>query len=349
MDENKHLTPVWIVYVDGGRLDTKYDGALQQIVINDTLNGISSFSLLFDTAEVKLQEKCPFSIGSEVSIHMGYKDDIEEVFKGEVHKFNCKFPEKGVEQFEITGSSVLQRLEHGKRYRSYENKTPDEIIKGILESYSLKADVEEMNVSHEFESEKNISDYKYVLENAKLHGKQVYADGTTVYIKDEVTIHDDEIIYELGKSLKSFDASQDVSKLFCGVEYIGWDSLKNESFAGNASFDDIPVKIGGDKNWSDVIKGNGGKYVETRLDMSCKDTDEAKKLAAGLLQNDSYKFGYGHGTAEGEYKLRPGMRVLIKAVGEIFEGEYMAEVVTHCLSRQSGYSSEFILKRNMTA
>jgi len=349
MGENKHLTPVWIVYVDGTRLDTEHDGALQRITISDTLNGIASFSLLFDTAEVKIQEKGLISFGSEVSIHLGYKDDVEEVFRGEVLEFCSLFPEKGVEQLEITGSSVLHKLEHGMRYRSYENKTPDEIMKGILESYSLKGEIEGISVSHEFESEENMSDYDYVLGQAKSHGKQLYADGTTVYVKNEVTVRDDEIIYEWGKSLKSFNAVQNIKKLLSGVEYIGWDSLKNESFTGDASLDDIPVKIGGDKDWSKVSKGGSGKYVETRVDMNCKDTDEAKKLATGILQNNSYTFGYGHGTVEGDYKLRPGMRVMIKAVGEKFEGEYMAETVTHRLGRQSGYSSEFTLKRNMTA
>ena len=35
MGENKHLTPVWIVYVDGKRLDTDHEGALERIVIDD--------------------------------------------------------------------------------------------------------------------------------------------------------------------------------------------------------------------------------------------------------------------------------------------------------------------------
>ena len=38
MGENKHLTPVWIVYVDGKRLDTDHEGALERIVIDDKLN-----------------------------------------------------------------------------------------------------------------------------------------------------------------------------------------------------------------------------------------------------------------------------------------------------------------------
>lgn len=347
MSENKHLTPVWIVYVDGRRLDVEHEGALQSITVSDALNGISAFSLVFDTAEVKVREKGLFSFESEVSIHLGYKDDVEEVFRGEALEFRGVYPENGAEQLEITGCSALHRLGHGTRYRSYENKTPSEIIKGILDGYSLKGEVEEISASHEFESEENMSDYDYVLEQAKAHGKQLYADGSTVYVKAEVAVRNDEIIYEWGKSLKSFEAAQDISVLLSGVEYIGWDSLKNESFTGSAELGDVPVKVGGGSDWSAVSKGGNGKYVEVRVDMNCKDADEAKKLAAGRLQNNSYAFGYARGLAEGDYKLRPGMRVVVKAVGEAFEGEYMAEAVTHRFDRRNGYSSEFTLKRNM--
>jgi phage protein D len=347
MSENNQLTPVWIIYVDGRRLDLEHEGALRSITVTDMLNGISVFSLIFDTADVKVREKGLFSFESEISIHLGYKDDIEEVFRGEVLGFRGIYPENGGERLEISGSSVIHKLAHGSHYRSYEKKTPSAVIKGLLDSYSIKGEIEEFGTAHEFLSEENITDYEYLMEQAKAYGKQVYADGSTVYVKDEVSVRNDEIIYEWGKSLKKFEAVQDISSLLSGVEYIGWDALKNESFVGEAVLDDIQVKIGGDNNWSALSKGGDDQYTETHIDLNCKDTDEAKKLAAGCLQNNSYAFGYGHGFAEGNYKLRAGMRVMIKAVGESFEGEYMAEMVVHRFDRQSGYGSEFTLKRNM--
>ena len=50
MGENKHLTPVWIVYVDGKRLDTDHEGALERIVIDDKLNGVGTGVLEFDSS-----------------------------------------------------------------------------------------------------------------------------------------------------------------------------------------------------------------------------------------------------------------------------------------------------------
>jgi phage protein D len=42
------------------------------------------------------------------------------------------------------------------------------------------------------------------------------------------------------------------------------------------------------------------------------------------------------------------MRVTVKAAGEAFEGEYVAEAVTHRFSLGGGYTTEFLLKRNMS-
>ena len=53
-DENKTLTPVWICYVDGKHLDTKHEGALKLLKVEDTLNVIGTCSLLFDTSAEKL-------------------------------------------------------------------------------------------------------------------------------------------------------------------------------------------------------------------------------------------------------------------------------------------------------
>ena len=47
---NKHLTPVWIVYVDGNRLDIAHEGALQRIIVDDKLNDVGVATLEFDTS-----------------------------------------------------------------------------------------------------------------------------------------------------------------------------------------------------------------------------------------------------------------------------------------------------------
>jgi phage protein D len=346
MDENKHLAPAWIIYADGRRLDTAHEGALRSITVTDRLNGVSEFAAVFDTAETKVREQGLLAFGSEVSIHLGYKDDMGEVFRGEALRFHGTYAEGRSERLEASGSGLLHRLRRGARYRGYEGKKPSEAIKGILEGCSLKAEVEEFGAAREFQSEEGQTDYEYLMEQAGLYGKQVHGEGDTVYVKGEVATHKDEIIYELGKGLVFFEAAQDIEGLASGVDYVGWDSKKDEGFTGKAELADLAVKVGGGSDWT--AAGKGAQGAETQADMDSKDSDEAGQLALGRLQRDSYRYGQARGRGEGNHKLRAGMRVTIKGVGEDFEGEYMAEEVTHRADR-GGYSTEFALKRNMGA
>ena len=62
MSDARHLTPVWIVYVDGERLDPMYEGALERIVIDDKLNGVGTGVLEFDSSMIKIRDSGTFAI-----------------------------------------------------------------------------------------------------------------------------------------------------------------------------------------------------------------------------------------------------------------------------------------------
>jgi phage protein D len=349
MADNKHLTPVAIMYADGTRLDVEHEGALREIVVHDVLNGISSFSVLFDTTETKIADKGLLSFESQLSIHLGYKDDVEEVFSGEVLKMKALFPEYGTEQLEVSGRNVLHKLTHGEHSASFEKKKASDIIKGIIEAYSFKAKVDDFGASVEFSTQDGYSDYDYLMDTAALYGKDVFADKDTIYVANEISVRSDEVILEWGKSLISFETSLDIEPLLSGYDYVGWDPLKGESFTGGATLSDLTLKVGGSNDWTKSSKGGSGKFIGNVSDLRLYDTDDAKNRAIGLLQKNSFGFGTTRGKCEGNYKIRPGMRVTLKMVGEKFEGEYIAEEVIHRYSYTDGYTTSVLLKRNMTA
>jgi phage protein D len=347
MSENKHLTPVWIVYVDGSRLDTDHEGALTNIEINDFLNGISTFSILFDTSHINIRNSGLISLESEISIHMGYKDDVGEVFFGDVLGFKAILPEHGVTQLEVKGCNVLHRLNHGVHNKGFEDKSPPDAMKAVIDSYSLDAEVEDFGSVSPFFAVEGQTDYEFLLNTADAYGKNVFAAENTIYVAKEISVSSDEIIFEWGKSLISLDSEQNITEQISGFDYLGWDQVKNESFTGHAEPADISLKIGGTNQWADISKGGSGKFSGSTITSAQKDADTAKQAAIGLLQKNSFLFETAQGKAEGTYKLRPGMRVTIKMAGESFDGEYIAESVNHHFDHTGGYTTGFTLKRNM--
>lgn len=345
--ENTTLTPVWICYVDGKRLDTKHEGALKKIYVDDLLNGIGKCTLLFDISAEKLLESGTFNLESQISIHLGYKDDVEEVFDGEITGFTGLFKEYGHEMAEVHCCNAMYKFAHVKHFTSFENKPCSDAIKDIVESYSLTADIDSFGPVQAFENIQNLSDFEYIALCSEKYGKDFYAYGSKVYVKDNIQVRNDDIIFEWGKSLISFESRQSIENIYSDCNCVGWNSLKCENITANARVGDVPVKIGGTSDWTSVSKGGNGKWGHNIIDQTFADEEDAKNVALGALQKNSYNFITAEGKAEGTYKLLPGMRVNIKYVGSIFEGEYIAERVIHEFNSLSGYTTSFFLKRNM--
>lgn len=348
MGENKHLTPVWIVYVDGKRLDTDHEGALERIVIDDKLNGVGTGVLEFDSSMIKIRDSGTFSLESYVSVHLGYKDDCEQVFAGEVTEFKGDFSEYGHERVKVVCKNCLHKLQNALQSLSFEAKSPAAVLKERLGVYGLKGEIEDFGAVRNYFVESGLSDYEYLLQTARKYGKTVYGYDDTVYIKDEVTVSDEEVILEWGKSLISFRCSENLKGQLSGCTFVGWDENNCEGITGSAGLSDIPVKVGGDSSWEDNSKGASGTWKTVFMADDLYDNEDAKKRAIGYLQNISMEYQTGVGKCEGNRHIFPGMRVTMKYVGEHFSGEYIAERVVHEVSVNGPFTTEVYVKRNMS-
>ena len=336
--ENKTLTPVWIAYVDGVRLGTGYEGALKRIYIHDRLDFAGTASLLFGIPPAEFCNDGTFTIGSEVSIHLGYKDDVQEVFAGEVTGFAPRFGEYGVSQMEVQIETKLHRLDKGIRTKAFESKTTAQIIKEIITNHNLKAEVEEFGPKHNYTEQRNITDYDYITQLACKYGKAVWCQGNTIYVKSEITPSDEDVILEWGKSIISARAKTSMTKQLSAATCTG--------FAATATMKDIPLKIGGEYSWEDNSKGYDPKKIEQITTEEIIDEEDAAAVAKAYIQNRSFKFQSCDIKTQGNYHIKPGNRLMVKYIGKQSDGEYLIESVEHTLDMQEGFITKCHLIRN---
>ena len=344
--ENRTLTPVWIAYVDGKRLDTDYEGALKRIYIHDSLDSAGTASLLFDISSADFGKDCAFAIGSEVSIHLGYKDDVQEVFAGEVTGFAPRLDEYSAPLTEVKIHSKLRRLNKGTRYISFEHKTPTDIIRDIVQGYNLNADVENFGPEYNYIEQKNFTDYGYIMYLAGKYGKSVYCHGDTVYVKTEITPTDDNVVLEYGKSMVSARTRTDLAGQLSAVTATGWDIMKCGGFTATATMKDLPLKIGGEYCWEDNAKGYDPHKVEQLSSGSFTDEKDALEVAKSVLLGRSMQFQSCDAKTEGSSRIRPGNRLTVKYLGKQSDGEYLVQSVEHSFSVQNGYFTTCHLIRN---
>ena len=344
--ENKTLTPTWIAYVDGARLGWKHEGALKSIRIHDGLNSIGTASLVFDLPATDFDNDDVFSEGSEVSVHLGYKDDVEEVFSGEVTGFVPRFGEYGAPQMEVQIETKLHRLDKGIRAKAFESKTTAQIIKEIITNHNLKAEVEEFGPKHDYTEQRNITDYDYITQLACKYGKTVWCQGNTVYVKTEITPSDDDVILEWGKSIISARAKTSMTKQLSAATCTGWSIMDCRGFAATATMKYIPLKIGGEYSWEDNSKGYAPKKIEQITTEEIIDEEDAAAVAKAYIQNRSFKFQSCDIKTQGNYHIKPGNRLTVKYIGKQSDGEYLIESVEHTLDIQEGFITRCHLIRN---
>ncbi|AEB15483.1 phage late control D family protein [Treponema succinifaciens] len=344
--ENKTLTPIWIVYADGARLPWKYEGALKKIRVSDRLSSIGTASLVFGMSVPDFDNDDVFSEGSEVSVHLGYKDDVEEVFSGEVTGFVPRFGEYGAPQMEVQIETKLHRLDKGIRAKAFESKTTAQIIKEIITNHNLKAEVEEFGPKHNYTEQRNITDYDYITQLACKYGKAVWCQGNTVYVKTEITPSDDDLILEWGKSIISARAKTSMTKQLSAATCTGWSIMDCRGFAATATMKDIPLKIGGEYSWEDNSKGYDPKKIEQITTEEIIDEEDAAAVAKAYIQNRSFKFQSCDIKTKGNYHIKPGNRLTVKYIGKQSDGEYLIESVEHTLDIQEGFITRCHLIRN---
>ncbi|MCL2381446.1 MAG: phage late control D family protein, partial [Treponema sp.] len=163
MDKNKRLTPICIVYVDGERLGPAWEGRFRSIRVVDRLSGISGCAIVFSGDNSGKMDTEIFSVGSTISVYMGYKDDMRETFNGEVATFASTLPEAGgSSKLVVTAASYLGQLDRNEQSRVFENLSPSRIIQKILSEYGLQADCESFGPVKERLKEEGMSDWKFI-------------------------------------------------------------------------------------------------------------------------------------------------------------------------------------------
>ena len=350
MNENERLTPICIIYLDGVRLSPALEGAFRSANVYDKMNGVGRCVISFDNNELKQEDKKSFGHDMRLSVHMGYKDNTKEVFNGEITEKTINLSEYGCALFIITASSFLWRLDRGEHTRVFTNQTPSQAVKEILSRYDLQSDCDKFGACKgHWEGGMNISDLDLVLGLAKRFGKDVCTFGDKVYVKEQMTHLKDEIIYEWGKSLISFDVKESIEEQVSKIHMFGWNHLMKKEFRTEVNAGDIEQKTGGRNPWTKVSKGGSGFWVDYHYCAEASDSEEAKELALALMRENSFKYMRAEGSGEGNCKLSAGVLVTVKYVGTTFSGDYIAECVVHRFSLDDGYITDFYLKRNMVS
>lgn len=342
------LTPTFIIHLDGSRIPVELESSVLKIVAYDRVDMPGAFEIHLSDSDREITNGSDFTIGSEVKITMGYKDDVQEVLVGEITSLIPQFRRNSDDLLIVKGHNPLLRLNRGKVTKAFLEMTDSDILTEIASLSGLGVDIETVGTNRLFMVQNNQTNMDYLLKMAKKYDCRIWIEDGTLMFKKVESGDSADVVLEVGKTLLDFYPVMDTASLITKVEVRGWDNEAGEVVLGSAGVGDITNIIGGSTLGNQQVEDNFGDRLEQITDTTIIDTESADQMALDLLTQNSMEFIKGSGTCEGNYNICAGKMIELKEIGGPFEGKYYTVGVKHIFNSVTGYTTSFEVVRNGT-
>ncbi|WP_018527181.1 phage late control D family protein [Alkalispirochaeta alkalica] len=339
------LVPYFIVYINGTRLAIEQEASVKQVLVTDRIDAPSVCHIVMSDADRLWADSSEFSEGQQVSVHLGTKDDIEEVFNGEITGLRAQYTRNTDDTTVIVCHDVLHRLKRFRKTATFADMADADIVQEILDRHGLEGDCDGLGTHYAYTTQQNSSDFDLVMEIAARHGCLVRAQGTCIRIKpivDEST----DVIVEWEKTLLDFSAQMDTTRQWTDVAVHSWNADSGEGVLGEARAEDISHRVGDGSLGGELVRESFGACQTVVVDPRVQDTVEAERLAMDILTRNSFELISGSGSCEGNYRIRAGSTLEVKELGGRFSGPYLLREVKHRLVSGTGFTTSFSGSRN---
>lgn len=338
--------PTFIIKINGSRIPPEKDADVKEIVVTERIDAPSQFSIVVSDLHMAWADSSDMTEGTEVSITMGYKDDVDEIFKGEITGLTPCFKKNQTDTLTIKGYSKLHRLVRAKKTNSFTEMSDSDIVEQIANDAGLSPDIENVGSERLFTMQSNQTDYEYIMEMARKFNYKVWIEDGNLCFKSQIQGSGDSVVLEWGKTLIEFQPELNTIGLVSEVEVRGWDDENVQAITGTATSDSITDLVGGQDSGAKIVNDNFGAAKMAILDTNIIDQNSADQAALDYLTKNSMNYIRATGRCQGNKSIRAGMTIQINDVGGKFSGEYFVYSARHVLSMSQGYSTYFELARN---
>ena len=259
---------------------------------------------------------------------------MASLFKGEIVAIEPTYKAHGDSRVVIRCFNKMHRMLRGKKSKTYQKQSDQDIVGAIVGSYGLSADSgSDPKITHDHIYQHNQTDLEFVRVRAARLGFRVWCEDTKLFFKKPDLSADSGIELKLEEPgehhLKAFHVRLSSANVLKKVTVRGWDPKKKEEIVGDASAASSPL---GSTN-AVSASGDLGKSETYTVDHPIFSVDEAKAIAKSKLTENNLCYMTGEAECRGHGAYKPSMVVKITIDADNssnrFNGKYLITGVTH--------------------
>lgn len=288
-----------------------------------------------------------FAIGHEVTIKIGYANDLATVMIGEITSLEPEFSQNRAPSLIIRGYDRRHRLQRGTKTRTFTKQKDSDIAAKIASEANLTAQVVDSQVVHEYVLQAAQTDLTFLQKRAVNIAYEVVVEDKTLLFRPIGNAASDILTLTLESDLLEFYPRLSSMQQVSEVTVQGWNFKNKQGIKAQAKSGDI-AQMNGQTNAADLVASAFGAAVGVISDRPILTQAEADQIAKAQFNQKALALITGEGISFGRTNLKAGKVIKIDGIGQRFSGQYYLTTVSHRYRPAKGYYTNFTVKRNTT-
>lgn len=349
-DDFDTLAPEFRIEIDGTEVPEKLRADLVSVRVLEDVNATGMFSWTvhcWDSVDMKVKwiDENFLNEGKTVGIYMGYRDQMKNLFTGEICALEPDFNTGEAPLLTIRGYDRGHKLMKQKRTASYVQMKDADIARQIASQATLKPEVQDTAVTFEYVLQHNQTDLEFLWDRAARIGYEVFVSDNTLYFRSRKITGNTDLTLRREIELLEFYARSAVLNQVEQVSVQGWNPKQKKEIIGNCKPSGVKGNMGSTKGPA-VAQRMSESSATTAVRSPVFSQQEADELATGMLNELALTYITGEGVCIGRNDLRPGRLIKVEGCGQRFSGAYYVTSAEHSYLPSRGYRTAFTVRRN---
>jgi|GEM_PF-347000 len=344
---NDFYAPTVTIKIDGSNLNLSQIPVSSIQVTSTTGPKADSFQFRVENGYNQQERKFDWvgstiKVGKSITVALGYKDKLEDVFDGYVTGITLEYPDDGNPSVVVRGMDRSMFMMRGSHSKLWHKKTVSDVVKEIAGENSLTPQVDSTTPQKEIIEQMQTSDFLFVKQLASDLNYEFFVVGNKLIFRKRKTSGTPVLTLSYGMNLKRFSVDVDISNQISKVTVRG---LDHETHKSISAVSQTVNKIGSNsKTGKDIVASLTSRMEETLYSVSGTQ-GELQTLANAKLNERAMELVSGEGECIGIPELRAGRFIKLDGLGNSFNQPYFMNQVTHTLDDR-GYFTTFQVEGN---
>ncbi len=345
------LAPEFQVHIKGEALPTEAAADLIGVSVLDDVDATGMFTLIVsgcdaDEMKVKWIDDEIFREGNSVEIAMGYRDNLQTLFSGEITGLEPEFLEGQPTRLIVRGYDRRHRLLRERKTRSFTNIKDSEIASQIAADAGLIPEVDDSALILPYVLQHNQTDLEFLLARSQRIGFEALVVGQSLKFREREIKADEMLVLRREQELLDFRPRLTTTGQVGEFVVHGWNPKDKREIIAFARNGDEKTLMAGTTSGPRAGEQAFGKAKGSSVTRPVQSQAEADQMAKQRFSELALDFIRADGVCIGEPRLRAGSNVKIDGIGTRFSGLYYVTSCEHRYSPRKGYRTSFNARRN---